>query len=231
MSSSSPHDLNALATLATICGDADTSKYCSNGDVGDNTKGSGEGAASFGNNPPASIGPSLNGLLAIYQQQGQHQFIQQQAAVLQQAATERVRQVLSSMPPHLLHACLSSQPGVAQALQSTLGVAGGGGGHLAAAAQPGAAALAAAFPALAALAEQQQHAAQLQMVAAQVLAAAVAATEKGQIQPNQQSQPNGELFFTRGCLHILISQTHPQSSFSLIPSSFHSFSQIFYERL
>ena len=146
-------------------------------------------------------GPSLNnGLPAFYQQQGQQfqqfqqQFIQQQAAGLQQAAA--ARQALSSMPPQLLQAYLSSQPGIGQALQAALAGGGVGGGQFAAPAPPpSASSLSVAFPGLAASAEQQQHQSQLQMIAAQVLAAqaaAAAAENNGQLKANLQPQPAGE---------------------------------------
>jgi len=119
-------------------------------------------------NIPALVGPSVSGLLAaLYQQQQQQQ--QQQQALGQQAMA--ARQAPSSIPPQLLQAYLYSQPGIGgQALPAALA-----GDHFAASAptqpQPAAACLGAAFPGLSASVEQQRQAQQLQMIAAQVLAA------------------------------------------------------------
>jgi hypothetical protein len=196
-----------LDALAALCGNAASAaaanKNNSNSNDGDKAQGSGGEISTAP--APRSTGPvpSLNsGLPAFYQQQQgqqqqqfQQQYIHQQAAGLQQAAA--ARQAISSMPPQLLQAYLSSQPGIGQALQAALAGGAVGGGQFAAPS------LAAAFPGLAASTDQQhQHQSQLQMIAAQVLAAqhqaaaaaAAAAENNGQVKANPQPQPAGECF-------------------------------------
>lgn len=174
---SSTHGLDALAAL---CGKTVSAVARSN----DKSQRSGEessvaasasasapaprpGPASSGQIPASNVGGTA--LPVFYQQQqlGQQQYFpQQQAAGMQQAAA--AQQTLASMPPQLLQAMLSSQPGIGQALQAALA---GGGMFAPTPQQPAAASLAAAFPGLAASAEQQQQQAQIQMIAAQLLAA------------------------------------------------------------
>jgi len=194
-----------LDALAALCGNAASAAAANNNNNNDGDK-SGESSAVPIPRASSGQGPSLNnGLQAFFQQQGQQQqqfqqqYIQQQAAGLQQAAA--ARQALSSLPPQLLQAYLSSQPGIGQALQAALAGGGVGGGQFAPAAAPATASLTAALPGLAAAAEQQQQhqSSQLQMIAAQFLAAqaaaaAAASENKGQVKINQQPQPNGECF-------------------------------------
>ena len=168
MSATSPQELDALAAIIF------------------QAQGRGQATAAptphavFGNRIPASIGPNVSGLLALYQQQqqqrDQQQYIQQQVTGLQQADAE----ALFSLPPHLLQAYLCSQPKIGQALQSALAV---GGGQYAAAPQPATA----TFPDHDVAVEQQQQAAQLQMIAAQLLV-----TKNGQMPPSPQPLTTGE---------------------------------------
>lgn len=198
-----------LDALAALCGNAASAAAANNkkssasnsgnknvNEGGDKAQGNSGGltaaAPAQSSSVPVAV-PSMNsGLPAFYQQQGQQQqhqqqlqqhFIQQQAAAgLQQAHAAAARQALSSMPPQLFQAYLSSQPGIGQALQSAFA-----GGQFAASAPPPTAPLTAAFPGLAASAEQQ-HQSQLQMIAAQVLAAQHQAAASAAAENNVQSQ-------------------------------------------
>lgn len=218
-SMSSTHGLDALAAL---CGKTVSAVARNNGNGGgsnDKSQRSGEestvaasapaprpGPASSGQIPASNVGGTA--LPVFYQQQqlGQQQYFpQQQAAGMQQAAVGQ--QALASMPPQLLQAMLSSQPGIGQALQAALA---GGGVFAPAPQQPVAAAsLAAAFPGLAASAEQQQQA-QIQMIAAQLLAA------QQQAAVGQMQQPTGKSFWMRvhKKLHILM-YTHTAYGYAL----------------
>lgn len=221
-SMSSTHGLDALAAL---CGKTVSAVARNNGNGGgsnDKSQRSGEestvaasapapprpGPASSGQIPASNVGGTA--LPVFYQQQqlGQQQYFpQQQAAGMQQAAVGQ--QALASMPPQLLQAMLSSQPGIGQALQAALA---GGGVFAPAPQQPVAAAsLAAAFPGLAASAEQQQQQqAQIQMIAAQLLAA------QQQAAVGQMQQPTGRSFWMRvhKKLHILM-YTHTAYGYAL----------------
>lgn len=197
---------NGLDALAALCGKTVSAVARNNGNGGgsnDKSQRSGEestvsasapasrpGPASSGQIPASNVG--VTALPVFYQQQqlGQQQYFpQQQVAGMQQAAG--AQQALASMPPQLLQAMLTSQPGIGQALQAALA---GGGVFAPTPQQPVAAAsLAAAFPGLVASAEQQQQQAQIQMIAAQLLAA------QQQAAVGQMQQPTGKSFLMCVC--------------------------------
>ena len=198
---------NGLDALAALCGKTVSAEARNNGNGGgsnDKSQRSGEESTVAASAPAPRPGPASSGqitasnvgvtaLPVFYQQQqqlGQQQYFpQQQVAGMQQAAG--AQQALASMPPQLLQAMLTSQPGIGQALQAALA---GGGVFAPTPQQPVAAAsLAAAFPGLVASAEQQHQQAQIQMIAAQLLAA------QQQAAVGQMQQPTGKSILM--CVH------------------------------